>query len=119
MKRKTYLHNALNIADDKAKYDQYAKNILKDADILSYILKYAVKEFADYTLDEAKAAIDGTPEVSVRKIRPGAVRTLENESEIPDEGKMYFDIIFCARTKDGDRQKIYINLEAQNLLSRI
>lgn len=113
MKRKTYLHNTLNIADDKAKYDQYAKNILKDAGILSYILKYAVKEFADYTLDEAKAAIDGTPEVSVRKIRPGAVRTLENESEIPDEGKMYFDIIFCARTKNGDRQKIYINLEAQ------
>ena len=26
---------------------------------------------------------------------------------------MYFDIIFCARTKNGDRQKIYINLEAQ------
>lgn len=58
MKRKTYLHNALDIADDKAKYDQYAKNILKDADILSYILKYAVKEFADYTLDEAEAAIE-------------------------------------------------------------
>lgn len=79
----------------------------------AYILKYAVKEFKDYSIDDAKAAIDGEPEVAIRSVRPEAVSTLENESKIPGEGKMYFDILFYAVTNDGYRQKMYINIEAQ------
>ena len=64
--------------EEKAeKYDEHVRQILKDKGILAYILKYAVKEFKDYSIDDAKAAIDGEPEVAIRSVRPEAVSTLE------------------------------------------
>lgn len=112
-KKETFISNAIDSANYKAQYDAHVKQILKDKDILAYILKYSVKEFFDYSIQDAKAAIDGEPEVATRKVRPEAVNTLENESNIPGEGKMYFDIVFYVRTKDNSKQKMYINIEAQ------
>lgn len=109
----TYISSTLDSAALKAQYDEHVRQILKDKNILAYILKYTVSEFADCTIEKAKAAIEGEPEVAMHKVRPDAVRTLENESKIPGEGKMYFDIVFCARTLTGDKQKIYVNIEAQ------
>mgnify|MGYP000490282029 FL=1 len=111
--KEAYISNTIDSAKDKIQYDEHVRQILKDKGILAYILKYAVKEFKDYSIDDAKAAIDGEPEVAIRSVRPGAVSTLENESKIPGEGKMYFDILFYAVTNDGYRQKMYINIEAQ------
>lgn len=111
--KEAYISNTIDSAKDKIQYDEHVRQILKDKGILAYILKYAVKEFKDYSIDDAKAAIDGEPEVAIRSVRPEAVSTLENESKIPGEGKMYFDILFYALTNDGYRQKMYINIEAQ------
>lgn len=111
--KEAYISNTIDSAKDKIQYDEHVRQILKDKCILAYILKYAVKEFKDYSIDDAKAAIDGEPEVAIRSVRPEAVSTLENESKIPGEGKMYFDILFYAVTNDGYRQKMYINIEAQ------
>lgn len=111
--KEAYISNTIDSAKDKIQYDEHVRQILKDKGILAYILKYAVKEFKDYSIDDAKAAIDGEPEVVIRSVRPEAVSTLENESKIPGEGKMYFDILFYAVTNDGYRQKMYINIEAQ------
>lgn len=111
--KEAYISNTIDSAKDKIQYDEHVRQILKDKGILAYILKYAVKEFKDYSIDDAKAAIDGEPEVALRSVRPEAVSTLENESKIPGEGKMYFDILFYAVTNDGYRQKMYINIEAQ------
>ena len=111
--KEAYISNTIDSAKDKIQYDEHVRQILKDKGILAYILKYAVKEFKDYSIDDAKAAIDGEPEVAIRSVRPEAVSTLENESNIPGEGKMYFDILFYAVTNDGYRQKMYINIEAQ------
>ena len=111
--KEAYISNTIDSAKDKIQYDEHVRRILKDKGILAYILKYAVKEFKDYSIDDAKAAIDGEPEVAIRSVRPEAVSTLENESKIPGEGKMYFDILFYAVTNDGYRQKMYINIEAQ------
>lgn len=111
--KEAYISNTIDSAKDKMQYDEHVRQILKDKGILAYILKYAVKEFKDYSIDDAKAAIDGEPEVAIRSVRPEAVSTLENESKIPGEGKMYFDILFYAVTNDGYRQKMYINIEAQ------
>ena len=111
--KEAYISNTIDSAKDKIQYDEHVRQILKDKGILAYILKYAVKEFRDYSIDDAKAAIDGEPEVAIRSVRPEAVSTLENESKIPGEGKMYFDILFYAVTNDGYRQKMYINIEAQ------
>lgn len=111
--KEAYISNTIDSAKDKIQYDEHVRQILKDKGILAYILKYAVKEFKDYSIDDAKAAIDVEPEVAIRSVRPEAVSTLENESKIPGEGKMYFDILFYAVTNDGYRQKMYINIEAQ------
>lgn len=111
--KEAYISNTIDSAKDKIQYDEHVRQILKDKGILAYILKYAVKEFKDYSIDDAKSAIDGEPEVAIRSVRPEAVSTLENESKIPGEGKMYFDILFYAVTNDGYRQKMYINIEAQ------
>lgn len=111
--KEAYISKTIDSAKDKIQYDEHVRQILKDKGILAYILKYAVKEFKDYSIDDAKAAIDGEPEVAIRSVRPEAVSTLENESKIPGEGKMYFDILFYAVTNDGYRQKMYINIEAQ------
>lgn len=111
--KEAYISNTIDSTKDKIQYDEHVRQILKDKGILAYILKYAVKEFKDYSIDDAKAAIDGEPEVAIRSVRPEAVSTLENESKIPGEGKMYFDILFYAVTNDGYRQKMYINIEAQ------
>lgn len=111
--KEAYISNTIDSAKDKIQYDEHVRQILKDKGILAYILKYAVKEFKDYSIDDAKAAIDGEPEVAIRSVCPEAVSTLENESNIPGEGKMYFDILFYAVTNDGYRQKMYINIEAQ------
>lgn len=111
--KEAYISNTIDSAKDKIQYDEHVRQILKDKGILAYILKYAVKEFKDYSIDDAKAAIDGEPEVAIRSVSPEAVSTLENESKIPGEGKMYFDILFYAVTNDGYRQKMYINIEAQ------
>lgn len=111
--KEAYISNTIDSAKDKIQYDEHVRQILKDIGILAYILKYAVKEFKDYSIDDAKAAIDGEPEVAIRSVRPEAVSTLENESKIPGEGKMYFDILFYVVTNDGYRQKMYINIEAQ------
>ena len=112
-KRENYISSEIDSADTKAQYDEHVRRMLKDKDILAFVLKYSVREFADYTIEEAQAAIDGEPEITAHKVRPNAVETLENESNIPGEGKMYFDIIFYAKTKDAIRQKLYINIEAQ------
>ena len=112
-KRESYISSEIDSADTKAQYDEHVRRMLKDKDILAFVLKYSVREFADYTIEEAQAAIDGEPKIATHKVRPNAVETLENESNIPGEGKMYFDIIFYAKTKDAIRQKLYINIEAQ------
>ena len=112
-KQNTYLSNEIDSAGYKAQYDEHVKRILADKNVLAYILVYSVKEFRGYTLEEAREALDGEPKISQVKVRPEAVEQLENESKLPDEGKMYFDIVFTVTTKDNERQKIYINVEAQ------
>ncbi len=109
----TYLKHELTSANAKAQYDTHVKRLLKDKGVLAYILKYSVSEFFDYTLEEAKNAIDGEPEVSTRSVRPEAINTLSNESKLPNEGNIYFDILFNVITNDNSHQKLYINLEAQ------
>ena len=113
MKHNTYLSNEIDSAGYKAQYDEHVKRILADKNVLAYILVYSVKEFRGYTLEEAREALDGEPKISQVKVRPEAVEQLENESKLPDEGKMHFDIVFTVTTKDNERQKIYINIEAQ------
>ena len=118
MLNETYLSNELVSAGDSSQYDEHARRLLADIGVLAYILMYAVEEFKDYTFEEAKAAIEGEPEVHSRPVRPDtskpeSIKGIFTESNIPGEGKLFFDIVFTVRSKDNIIEKMYINLEAQ------
>ena len=50
--------------DDSARYDEAARNLVAQKPILAYILKSALDEYAEYTVQEiAEKFIVGTPEV--------------------------------------------------------
>lgn len=88
---KAYISNALDVAGNKAKYDAEVKRILSDKNILAWILKFATSEFKDATIDEIKAAIEGTPEISKvpvypGKIKPEAIIGQANSDKVPNEG---------------------------------
>lgn len=116
MEEPNYISREISTTDLSAKYDACVKRVLAAKEILARILVFAVPEFQDYTFDEAKLAIDGKPEISTKSVTPvpEAVVESKNESKLPGEGTVYFDIVFSVHTKDGECRKIIINLEAQN-----
>ncbi len=108
-----YLENELSTKNTK--YDTHAKRLLRDKNILASIMTEVVPEFKGYTLEEAKNAIEGKPKVGSVPVRPtDAIRGISNESSIPGEGTLTFDVVFTAVTKTHDETKVYINLEAQS-----
>ena len=99
-------------------YDRSVKRILAYRPILARILQYTVKEVAGYTPDEIQNFINqedltiGTvavnPGLSNMKIVPK-----DREDDVPDEGRIFYDVRFSITLPGGDRQKIIINVEAQ------
>ena len=95
--KETFIASTIDAAGAKAQYDEHVRQILKDKNILAYILKYSVREFADYSLGEARASIEGEPEVAARHVHLDAVHALENESNIPGYDLVTRGIIYPAR----------------------
>ena len=106
-------------ANQKAQYDASVKRILASKCILSRILVGTVPEFQNYSYEEAENAIIESPVISGQRMRPDdrnrteAVQGLNTESNLPGEGEVTFDIVFTVLTRDGEPQKLYINIEAQ------
>ena len=111
--------------DQKAQYDASAKRLLGQKIILAHILIRVVEEFKGMDADTVASLIEGEPYISQIPVEPGLTnketvdaRTgerivgLNTESSEIDEGKIYFDIIFYVRMRDG-LAKMIINLEAQ------
>ena len=73
-KRKTYLARSIENADEKAQYDAYAKKIISDRTILSWIAKYAVTELKDYSIPVIRSCIEGEPEVAAVPVYPGETK---------------------------------------------
>ena len=109
----------------KAQYDASAKRLLGQKIILAHILIRLVEEFKGMDADMVASLIEGEPYISQVPVEPGLTnketvdaRTGERivglniESSEIDEGKIYFDIIFYVRMRDG-LAKMIINLEAQ------
>ena len=111
MRKKTYLANAIDIADMKAEYDGEAKKLVSDRTILAWIVKYTVRELRDNTIEEIKAAIEGEPEIAMVPVYPGrrkpdAIVGLPTENKVPNEGTVTFDIRFHVLVPGGERIKI-------------
>lgn len=118
IQKKTYIANALDVAEGKEKYNAQVKKILSDKNILAWILKYTTKEFTVYSIEEIKESIEDTPEVSCVPVYPGrkkpeAITGMNTSNQIPNEGEVTYDILFHAFTRDMERIKLIINIEAQ------
>ena len=123
----------LKAADEDAtfKYDESARNIVAQKSVLAYILKSALDEYAEYTVQEiAERFIEGEPELrktAVHQDHPdkeGDTSMMSGDDKIEGEptadksqkdGTVYFDIRFTAvLPSDGELIEILLNLEIQN-----
>jgi hypothetical protein len=113
----------------KAQYDASAKRLLGQKIILAHILIRMVDEFKGMDAETVASLIEGEPYISQVPVEPGLTNKetvdsgtgerivgLNTESSEIDEGKVYFDIIFYVRMRDG-LAKMIINLEASQTMT--
>ena len=120
----TEIKNAVNIAGDKAQYDNRVKRILSEKHILAHILAKTVDEFKGMNPNDIVTYIEGEPKIGIVPVEPGLtniertdesgqrVKGLNSENVEANEGLIRFDIIFYVRLKSGLSQ-IIVNVEAQ------
>ncbi len=114
----TNLSQAISAADDPGPaYDTNVKFLLADKQILSWILKYTLIEFADMDVSDIRDCIGDDIEVDTRPVEPGLsnlgrVQETLTEDNVPGEGMIYYDVRFTAYHK-GMELKILVNVEAQ------
>lgn len=105
----TNIADAVDVANDKARYDAAVKRILSDKNILAWIMKGTMREFKDTMIEQIIACIEGIPEVSEVSIEPGRTNAAiigdTTEDKVPNEGSVLFDIRFHAVTPDKERIK--------------
>lgn len=114
---------AIKTTSLNAQYDACAKALLSNKIILAHILKGTVEEFKEMKAEEIVPLIEGEPYVSEVPTEPGVTNCVmthsgnriagRNAEDVEvNEGKVYFDIIFYVRMRDGISQ-ILVNIEAQ------
>ena len=111
-------------------YDQHAKRLLAQKDVVARILKGVVPEFRQIDLATIIGrCIEGEPEIGVIPVdmdktnaarqTPKEIRGNNTESASPTEGWIRFDILFHARVpKSGELITLIINVEAQRTQRR-
>ena len=117
MENKTHISRTITGNNNRDRYDAEVKKILGNKLVLAWIMKYSVGEFMDYAIDEIQECIEGTPEIATVNVAPGhqpeAISGLPNEDKVPGEGMITYDIRFFAITRDKERVKLILNVEAQ------
>ena len=128
MVRQTGISNTLDVAADKAKYDNCAKKLLAYKAIDAWILKCCTREFADYSIDYiCEHCLSGSVEVAEHAVHQDHLNRnakingddqiikMNSESTAIKEQTVYFDVRFQA-TLPGEKEPItlIINLEIQN-----
>ena len=113
----TNLAQAVEATDGSSSYDTNIKFLLADKQILARILKYAIQEFKDMTIEDIMSSIGKDIEIGTRPLdaglsNMGRVNASSTEDNIPGEGKIFFDIRFTAYHRETE-MKFLINLEAQ------
>ena len=117
------IKNAILSADDEVQYDESAKRLLGQKNILAHILVRTVGEFKGMDPKEVVSLIEGEPYISKVPVEPGLtnqgqkntsgkIAGLNTEDAAKNEGLIRFDIVFYVRMKNGITQMI-INVEAQ------
>lgn len=111
---KTNISSTLDSMNQKkAIYDDYAKLILADPQVLANIIKVVVAEFKDIPVNEIVPCIGETEiSLSVPEQLMVKVGTCANEDIEIDSGKIIYDIKFPLYYNNKERTYI-INIEAQ------
>ncbi|MBD5137520.1 MAG: hypothetical protein HDT39_16500 [Lachnospiraceae bacterium] len=115
----TELSKIIDAAGAEAAYDCEAKNLLSEKIILAHILCGTVSEFRDCSPEDVVLLIEGTPQISEISVFPGEtvnhkIMGISNEDNVPDEGKVTYDIRFFVLTPDRkSMMKLIIDMEAQ------
>ena len=113
----TNLAQAVEAAYDSSSYDTNVKFLLADKQILARILKYAIQEFIDMTVNDIIDSIGNDIDIGTRPVdaglsNMGRINESYTEDNIPGEGKIFFDIRFTAYHREKE-MKFLINIEAQ------
>ena len=115
---KTHLAHGIEKTENLSQYDESIKVLLSDKQVLARIAKHRTEEFRDYDIQAIMESIEGEPEISKRIVYPGkrhmeAITGMNSESKDANEGEVTFDIRFYMITKDKERIKVIVNVEAQ------
>lgn len=115
---KTHLAHGIEKTANESQYDDNIKALLSDKQVLARIAQHRIGEFRDYDIETIMECIEGEPEVSKRLVYPGkrhmeAITGMNSESKEANEGELSFDIRFYMITKEKERIKVIVNIEAQ------
>lgn len=120
--------DSTNKTKDALRYDANVKKFLSQKIILAYILVYTVEEFKGRNPKEVVKLIEGTPEVSTRRVyepgdewedylnsEPSRITGMNTESNSNENGPVFFDIRFFVYTDDSRQTcvKMIVEIEAQ------
>ncbi len=114
----THLSQAIEATNHSGtEYDTNIKYLLADKQVLARILKYTLQEFRNMETEDIISSIGDNIEVGTKPLDAGLsnlgrVNLTNTEDNVPEEGKIFFDIRFTAYIKKSEI-KILINLEAQ------
>ncbi len=111
---KTNISSTLEgIEQEKVRYDDYAKLILADPQVLANIIKIIVPEFNDIPVNEIVPCIGETEvALSLPELLMVKIGTYANEDIEIDSGKIIYDIKFPLYY-NGEERTYIINVEAQ------
>ena len=111
----TNIKNEIGTAGNKAQYDARAKRLLGNKYILAHILKETIAEFEEEKIETILSCIEGDVQISSVPVDPGETNHKERkeriigdntEDNVPDEGIIYFDILFHARLPEKKKEKV-------------
>jgi hypothetical protein len=105
------------LKENQKKYDAMAKELLSRKQVIANILKYAVREFKDYSIQEIVSFLSGEPEVGEDEVDdniPSKLDVAGRESNSVNDGVRTFDIKFRVKVPDSNEEaELIINIEAQ------
>lgn len=111
------LEHSLTTDALRARYDDAAKHLLANKQILARILKECVREFRDETIPEIIHAISDDMEIGTVPLNPGLTNQtilLSQENSFSNEGTVFFDLLITAVAKHPVIVRVRIDLEPQN-----
>ena len=118
MKTAKVLLKDLSITELKSQYDLNARYLLANKNILARILAGCVREFSTMTPEEIIPFIGDDIHIGSVRTEPGMtngrIRGIQREDYTPEEGRIFFDLLFTVNLPDRENIRIFVNIEMEN-----